>query len=391
MGKTIITVGCIDQRLVIVSAPVLASGGRNEDEMLFEFCSLWDGFTKTAVFYRTEDEVFHAKVTNDKCVIPHEVLTSEGWLYFGVFGVKGDITRTSEVIRYKVTKGALTDGTKPSDPTPDIYAQILAEVGTIENRTSALEACLTQPETYSLTGGLVQLDNFADMPMDCTADSAEGTTVTITRCGKNLIPYPYSTPGKTVNGVTYIIDADGTIRANGTLTDATIGAGITLHENNKLFTVKAGRWRFICEGVKDISQFYPVLYQKTASGAVVVANTRYNRYQDFTAETDLENCYVFLASLAGYPPSNETVRIMLVSADETDLTYEPYRGETYIATPGETITIPALAGLNVLYTDGDSLTVSGRKDVFALTRYLAERIKVLEETVATLSAAAVES
>lgn len=140
MGKTILKVGCIDQRLILIADPEIASGGQNEDVVEFEFCSLWDGYGKTAVFYRTEDEVYHVLVEDDRCVIPHEVLRDEGALYFGVFGVKGDTIRTSEVIRYRLGKGALTSGSAPSDPTPDIYAAILMHLDAIESSLTVDEA-----------------------------------------------------------------------------------------------------------------------------------------------------------------------------------------------------------------------------------------------------------
>lgn len=139
MGNTLIRVGCIDQRLILLTAPTVASGGRNEDRIEFEFCNLWDGFAKTAVFYRTEDAVYHAVIADDSCLIPHEVLTCEGDLYFGVFGVKDDITRTSEVIKYKITRGALVSATEPADPTPDIYEQIMASLADLETRVKRLE------------------------------------------------------------------------------------------------------------------------------------------------------------------------------------------------------------------------------------------------------------
>ena len=139
MGKTLIRVDCIDQRLYIAAAPAVASGGKNEDAVEFSFCPLWDGFGKTAVFYRSENDVYHAIVTDDRCIIPHEVLKDEGTLYFGVFGVKGDTTRTSEIARYRVAKGAITEGTNPSDPTPDIYAQIMGKYADLNTRLNRLE------------------------------------------------------------------------------------------------------------------------------------------------------------------------------------------------------------------------------------------------------------
>lgn len=125
LGKTIIKVTCIDQRLVVSSGPVIASGGLNEDKIVFDFCPLWDDFVKTAIFYRDKGEVYHSVLVGNTCLVPWEVTASEGEMFFGVFGVKGDATRTSEILRYKVVAGAITEGATPSDPTPEIYAQLL--------------------------------------------------------------------------------------------------------------------------------------------------------------------------------------------------------------------------------------------------------------------------
>lgn len=167
MGKTLIKVDCVDQRLLVSSGPIIASGGRNEDEIEFSFCPLWDGFEKTAVFHREKDRAYHAVITDDRCVIPHEVLIDEGWMYFGVMGVKGDITRTSEILKYRITEGAITEGTKPSDPTPNIYEQILAQLFTVNNRLDQIGGASLDPQPFEVTGKLVQLDNFEGMPLNC--------------------------------------------------------------------------------------------------------------------------------------------------------------------------------------------------------------------------------
>lgn len=128
MGKTLIKVNCIDQQLFLSVPPLIASGGVNEDEIEFSFCPLWDGFVKTVIFYRDKNTVYHVLLSNDKAVIPKEVLEDEGTLYFGVFGVSGNITRTSEIQRYKVKQGAITTGSTPPTPTPSIYEQVLAKL-----------------------------------------------------------------------------------------------------------------------------------------------------------------------------------------------------------------------------------------------------------------------
>lgn len=129
MGKTLIKVDCVDQRLIVTSAPTVASGGKNEDEIEFNFCSKWDGFEKVGVFYRDIKDPHKATIDpTGRCVIPWEVLTSDGYIFIGAFGVKDDITRTTEILKYKVKLGAITEDLKPSDPTPELWEQILARV-----------------------------------------------------------------------------------------------------------------------------------------------------------------------------------------------------------------------------------------------------------------------
>lgn len=133
--KTIIGVECVDQDLMITNSPVIASGGLNENSIAFKFCSKWDGFTKTAVFYRNTNEVYHVIVDEENmCDVPHEVTDSEGTMFFGVFGVSGDVTRTSKVLKYKIRQGAITNDTTPPDPTPDIYEQILSQYNLMNER-----------------------------------------------------------------------------------------------------------------------------------------------------------------------------------------------------------------------------------------------------------------
>ena len=149
MAHTQIKVKCTDQILEITEAPVVASGGFKEDKILFEFCPLWDGFTKTATFYVKKSEVFTSEVDfENTCIIPHEVLENPGNIFFGVFGVNGDgVTRTSEVIKYKIVQGAITGDNKPSDPTPDIYEQILARLNNITTGGLTVDSVLSDTST----------------------------------------------------------------------------------------------------------------------------------------------------------------------------------------------------------------------------------------------------
>lgn len=124
--STQINVSCTGQALTFDVEPLVASGDVNEDVINFTFDSSWDGFVKTAVFYKTEDQAFQVLLVNDSGIIPKEVLAESGELFFGVFGVSGDVVKTSEMRSYTVVAGSLTTGTIPPDPTLNIYQQVLS-------------------------------------------------------------------------------------------------------------------------------------------------------------------------------------------------------------------------------------------------------------------------
>lgn len=103
----------------------IIAGNIKIDKIAFEFCELWDGFTKTAVF-RKDDKALLVLLDNDCiCEIPPEVTQTSGIVYIGVFGVKGDQKRTTEVKGLYLAEGVVTDGETPGEPTPDIYQQIV--------------------------------------------------------------------------------------------------------------------------------------------------------------------------------------------------------------------------------------------------------------------------
>lgn len=138
-----IKIKCIEQTLQIINTPKIASGGKEINTMQFEFCPTWEGFGKTAVFYRENkvngnivppDEVYNVVLVNDACIIPNEVLQEHGRFCFGVFGIKDNLTLPSEILRYEVVKGSFILGKEPSEPTPGIYEQILTNYGLMDER-----------------------------------------------------------------------------------------------------------------------------------------------------------------------------------------------------------------------------------------------------------------
>lgn len=109
MAQTIITVKCNDQVLTPIETPIIAAGGINENILSFEFCPLWEGFTKKAVFKYNKSVTKEADVdTDNTCIVPPEVVAQPGYMFFGVYGVNSSgVKRTSTVIKYKIEKGAV--------------------------------------------------------------------------------------------------------------------------------------------------------------------------------------------------------------------------------------------------------------------------------------------
>lgn len=149
---TIIKARLNDQALSLSASPVVASGGVGEDSVTFVFDDAWTGYTKKAVFYRDESTVYHVDIGSDNtAVIPWEVLQYSGFMYFGVFGTKGDEIKTSTVIRYRVECGAITSATQ-LDPTPNIYAEIITKL-------NAIRPTVMFSAQFDTTNSFVQMDD----------------------------------------------------------------------------------------------------------------------------------------------------------------------------------------------------------------------------------------
>lgn len=132
MPQTVIRIACKDQTLKTIEAPVIASGGVKENKVIFEFCPLWDGFTKTAVFSLNDGPPYQSVIdAENSCLIPAESIISAGTLHIGIYGVNSvGIKRTTELLDYDVMLGA-AEGIEPAEPTPDVYDQILKEISSV--------------------------------------------------------------------------------------------------------------------------------------------------------------------------------------------------------------------------------------------------------------------
>lgn len=124
-GKSRVRLSCQDQELEITEANLIASGGINAVIAEFTFSSHWNGFLKTMVCYQNKKDVYQKILENDSCVIPWEVMGKRGTLFIGVYGVKGEVTRSTSFVKMRITEGAFSDETEPKEPSQGVYDQLL--------------------------------------------------------------------------------------------------------------------------------------------------------------------------------------------------------------------------------------------------------------------------
>ena len=172
---SVIKIKCINQELYFENTPVIASGDKGVDFVEFSFCSKWDGYSRVAIFWRNEDEPYAVHLNEDGTAeIPKEVMTQQGVIYIGAFGVNDQgQRRTTQVLSYRIDKGAWTAGAISPDPSPDVYDQLLAlytEMG--EKYTDLTEA---MPFKADLVDGKVpasQLPAFVDDVLEFASRAA---------------------------------------------------------------------------------------------------------------------------------------------------------------------------------------------------------------------------
>lgn len=157
---TTIQVKCVDQNLQILNSPMVASGGLQETSMQFSFCEKWNGLAKTAVFYRDKSEVYNVVLDSEnKCLIPDEIVQEKGRIYFGVYGISESKRKTTFILKYDIQEGAFIEGVEPSEPTPNIYEQLLTNYGEIIEAYRNIFNSLDSKTRSLIAKGIVNQNN----------------------------------------------------------------------------------------------------------------------------------------------------------------------------------------------------------------------------------------
>ena len=130
--------------------------------------------------------------------------------------------------------------------------------------------------------------------------------------GKNLLNVTAST--STVNGVTYTVESDGTIKLSGTATERSV---FKIAEN---FTLKAGTYK-----LNGSPQTIPVYCYLNFNGGGISATETVNSFDIlFTLTEDVTTDYVRLDIASGTNTNGLVFKPMIRLSSVTDATYAPY-------------------------------------------------------------------
>ena len=127
---TTITLVTNDQALSVVLKPLVASGDYNLVKVQVEFDSAWERYpVRSAVFRTQKGAEAEILLTDNECIIPHEVLAEPGTLFIAMRGVtySGNVIKTTEEVKYKVVQGA-KDIASTTAPSHNMFAQYCAAI-----------------------------------------------------------------------------------------------------------------------------------------------------------------------------------------------------------------------------------------------------------------------
>lgn len=275
---------------------------------------------------------------------------SYAWATFNNWNIQLEVGNTAT--EYEPYNG---DTFNPGDTIPALPGvnYIFADAGeiTVEARVGALELANTIAPAFTETGSIVTCEPVEGYHLTVTADAA----TTITRCGKNLLefknPYQvgyYSASGTTLQKRTgwefYL--PPGTYTFSATKKNASVGDvymyGFVVDSNNRNVS---GKSLSLVTGKSITNKTVSIV-----SGEKVMLYDGIGEWQTASAVTKLFN--------EDYVVQCET--------GNTATAFEPHTSETF--NPDEVI--PALPGVNTIFADTGTVTVTGRADPLAIINKL---------------------
>ena len=198
----------------------------------------------------------------------------------------------------------------------------------------------------NVSGAFISVDDVSEIPhkVGCKVSGVDDpTSVKVTRCGKNLIPYPYSQTTQTTNGITFTDNGDGSITISGKAEkDAYFYLCVVDFGSDNMWNDSANNNGYYVSGCKHF------FYNKTNKISAII-----------------------IPSGTDYSTNTITVKPQIEFGTEaTD--YAPYNGQTF--TPNADGTVEGMTSLSPymnVFTDNADVTldVTYRKSWGMQTEY----------------------
>lgn len=266
------------------------------------------------------------------------------------FDIRVKPNTTYTITHNNTDNGIITIGTYTSDGTWKRYIWGVSTFTTQEDEDWVILVCLQRDGDLTLnvsTVSNIQLE-LGTVATTYTPYISDFSNNKLNVCGKNLIPYPYVFTSKTINGIAFTVNSDGTITVNGTAT-----ATVTVQLNNPIYGFTGKTVTLSGCPVTGGANKYGMFY-----------------YDTYTSQHDFGNGITF--SPRGYVAlyihiySGQTVNNIVfkpqLELGSTATPYEPYQGQTYTPTAdGKVSNIQSIYPITNIFTDnaGALITVKG--------------------------------
>lgn len=127
---------CQKQIANLVVTPTVFSGTNNVYALKIELDETWNEYEhKSAVFYTDIEKPYYVEIKDNTCIVPAEVMKKKSKVNVGVFGTKDDKIMTSQVVRFDVGQGAVSEELIPPYPTLSMWELLLQRYDDILDKT----------------------------------------------------------------------------------------------------------------------------------------------------------------------------------------------------------------------------------------------------------------
>ena len=252
--------------------------------------------------------------------------------------------------------------------------------GTVRGATAIQ---ITEGYTFDNVVIFPQLE-YGDVPTEY-APSIITQELTVTACGKNILRYPYTTADKTVCGVTYTDNGDGSITASGKHSGESVstdyfsfspwGEGVTNSAYKPLFVPKGQTVTWMVHGLPDNYRFAITVSDFDGSTIDVARSNDRTPITYITSKDCYIGCSIKPLKTA-YGQDISFTCYPQLEYGSTATAYEPYSGANYTITPDSNpyivpTDIYQQDGINNIYVSGEgepTLSVTGVKENAAVKK-----------------------